>query len=214
MQFLKIDKKPKFGFSKSEIITYAKSVIEKEAKGIRNLLQYINNEFANAVNEILNCKGKVVIVGLGKSGHIGKKIAASMASTGTPAFFVHGDEMLHGDLGMIEKRDTVITISNSGETKEIINDFPTLKKIGCKIISITSNLNSTIAKNSDIHLCIGKLEEADHLNLAPTTSAAVTLIMGDALALTLSYIKGFKKEDFALFHPGGNLGKGLTGKEI
>jgi len=211
---MQIDKKLKISFSKDEIITYAKGVIEKEDKGIRSLLHHINGEFANVVNEILNCKGKVVIVGLGKSGHIGKKIAASMASTGTPAFFVHGDELLHGDFGMIEKKDVVIALSNSGETREIINDFPILRKIGCKVISITSNPNSTMALNSDIHICIGKLKEADHLNLAPTTSSTATLVMGDAIALTLSYLKGFRSEDFAFYHPGGSLGKGLTGKEL
>ena len=207
---LKINK----SLNKDKIISYAKSVINKEIDGVKKLLDLIDDNFTKAVEVILKCKGKIIIVGIGKSGHVGKKIAASMASTGTPSFFVHGDEALHGDLGMIERDDVVIALSNSGETREMINDFPTLKKIGCKIISITSNPNSTMAKNSDVHICIGKLKEADHLNLAPTTSSTVTLIMGDALALTLSYLKGFKKEDFALYHPGGSLGKGLTGREI
>ena len=204
----------KSNYKKEEIISYAKNVIDNEVSGINKLLNHIDANFVNAIGILLDCKGKVVIMALGKSGHVGKKIAASMASTGTPAFFVHGDETLHGDLGMIEKRDTVIALSNSGETREMLNNFPTLKKIGCKIISITSNPDSTMAKNSDIHICIGKLEEADHMKLAPTTSSTATLVLGDALALTLSYIKGFKKEDFALFHPGGSLGKGLTGKEL
>jgi len=207
---LKINK----SLNKDKIISYAKSVINKEIDGVKKLLDLIDDNFTKAVEVILKCKGKIIIVGIGKSGHVGKKIAASMASTGTPSFFVHGDEALHGDLGMIERDDVVIALSNSGETREMINDFHTLKKIGCKIISITSNPNSTMAKNSDVHICIGKLKEADHLNLAPTTSSTVTLIMGDALALTLSYLKGFKKEDFALYHPGGSLGKGLTGREI
>lgn len=197
-----------------EIISYAKSVIEKELTGIKTLLELIDNNFTKAVKLIIDCKGKIVILGIGKSGHVGKKIAASMASTGTPAFFVHGDETLHGDLGMIEKDDIVIALSNSGETREMLNDFPTLKKIGCKIISITSNPDSTMAKNSDIHLSIGKLKEADHLGLAPSTSSTVTLVIGDALAFTVSYLKNFTSTDFALFHPGGSLGKGLTGKEI
>lgn len=199
---------------KEEIISYAKSVLDNEVSGINKLFDHIDDNFVKAISVLLDCKGKVVIIGLGKSGHVGKKIAASMASTGTPAFFVHGDETLHGDLGMIEKKDIVIALSNSGETREIINDFPTLRKIGCKVISITSNPNSTMALNSDIHICIGKLKEADHLNLAPTTSSTATLVMGDAIALTLSYLKGFRSEDFALYHPGGSLGKGLTGKEM
>jgi arabinose-5-phosphate isomerase len=197
-----------------EIILYAKSVINMELSGIKTLLELIDNNFIKAAKLLIDCNGKVVILGIGKSGHIGKKIAASMASTGTPAFFVHGDETLHGDLGMIEKKDIVIALSNSGETREMLNDFPTLKKIGCKIISITSNSNSTMAKNSDIHLSIGKLKEADHLGLAPSTSSTVTLVIGDALAFTVSYLKKFTSMDFALFHPGGSLGKGLTGKEI
>ena len=199
---------------KEEIISYAKSVLDNEVSGINKLSDRIDDNFVNAIGILLDCKGKVVIMALGKSGHVGKKIAASMASTGTPAFFVHGDETLHGDLGMIEKSDIVIALSNSGETREMLNNFPTLKKIGCKIISITSNPDSTMAKNSDIHLCIGKLEEADHMRLAPSTSSTATLVMGDAIALTLSYLKEFKKEDFALFHPGGSLGKGLTGKVV
>jgi len=207
---LKIDT----SLNKTEVISYAKGVINKEIDGAKRLLDLIDDNFTKAVGTILNCKGKVIVIGIGKSGHIGKKIAASMASTGTPSFFVHGDEALHGDLGMIEKDDIVIALSNSGETREILSGFPTLKEIGCNIISITSNLDSTMAKNSDIHICIGKLKEADHLNLAPTTSSTVTLIMGDALAVTVSYLKEFKKEDFALYHPGGSLGKNLTGKEI
>ena len=199
---------------KEEIISYAKSVLDNEVSGIKKLSDHIDDNFVKAISVLLDCKGKVVIIGLGKSGHVGKKIAASMASTGTPAFFVHGDETLHGDLGMIEKKDIVIALSNSGETREILNDFLTLRKIGCKVISITSNPNSTMALNSDIHICIGKLKEADHLNLAPTTSSTATLVMGDAIALTLSYLKGFRSEDFALYHPGGSLGKDLTGKEM
>jgi arabinose-5-phosphate isomerase len=204
----------KSNYKKEEIISYAKNVLDIEVSGIKKLSNCIDGSFVNAIDVLLDCKGKVVIMGLGKSGHIGKKIAATMSSTGTPAFFVHGDETLHGDLGMIEKKDVVIALSNSGETREMLNSYPTLKKIGCKIISITSNPDSTMAKNSDIHLCIGKLEEADHMRLAPTTSSTATLVLGDTLALTLSYLKGFKKEDFSLYHPGGSLGKGLTGKEL
>jgi arabinose-5-phosphate isomerase len=199
---------------KEKIINYAKNAINCEVEFIKKMARYINDDFYSAINMIMDCEGKVILFGLGKSGHIGKKIAASMASTGTPSFFLHGDEALHGDLGMIERKDVVIALSNSGETRELLSCIPVLKKIGCRIISITSNPASTLAKESDIHIFIGKLKEADHLNLAPTTSAAATLVLGDALVVTLSYIKGFKKEDFALRHPGGSLGKNLTGKEV
>lgn len=192
---------------KDKIIDFGKDVINCEISYIKKMVKYIDDDFYRAINMIMECKGKVILFGLGKSGHVGKKIAASMASTGTPSFFLHGDEALHGDLGMIEKRDIVIALSNSGETKELLSCIPTLKKIGCIIISITSNHESTLAKNSDIHISIGKLKEADHLKLAPTTSATAMLVLGDALAVTLSYLKGFKKENFALFHPGGNLGR-------
>lgn len=199
---------------KEEIIKYAKNAINCELDHIRKMVDYIDENFIRVVNLIIKSKGKVILIGLGKSGHIGKKIAASMASTGTPSFFIHGDEALHGDLGMIEKKDTVIALSNSGETREILNCIPILKKIGCKVISITSDPDSTLAKNSDVHISIGRLKEADHLNLAPTTSSTATLVLGDALAVTLSYLKSFRREDFALYHPGGCLGKNLTGKEI
>ena len=199
---------------RDEILRYAKGVVEKEVEGVKQLVDHIDDDYIEAIRLILGCNGKVVVLGLGKSGHVGKKIAASFASTGTPAFFVHGDETLHGDLGMIEDKDVVIVLTNSGETREIRHGYPTLKQIGCKIISITAHLDCSVAKQSDVHLCIGKLIEADHLNLAPTTSATATLVLGDALALTVSYLKNFTKEKFALFHPGGSLGKGLTGKEI
>lgn len=200
--------------NKDEVISYAKKAINCELCYIKKMISNIDDDFFKAIKIILECQGKVILMGLGKSGHVGKKIAASMASTGTPSFFLHGDEALHGDLGMVEKKDVVIALSNSGETRELLNCIPTLKNIGCKIISITSNPDSTLAKNSNIHISIGKLKEADHLNLAPTTSATATLVLGDALAVTLSCLKGFEKEDFALYHPGGSLGKNLTGKEL
>lgn len=200
--------------NKKEIIEFAKKAIECEIENLKKISGSIDDNFIDAIRLIQQCKGKIIITGIGKSGHIGKKIAASMASTGTPSFFLHGDEALHGDLGMIEKKDVVIALSNSGETSEILNGFPTLEKIGCKIISITSDPGSTMAKKSDVHISIGKLQEADHLNLAPTTSTTATLVLGDAIAVTLSYLKGFKGEDFALCHPAGALGKKLTGKEL
>ncbi|MDD3819049.1 MAG: SIS domain-containing protein [Actinomycetota bacterium] len=199
---------------KYKIIEFAKKAIHCELNHITKVSDSIGDDFFQATRMILDCGGKVILFGLGKSGHVGKKIAASMASTGTPSFFLHADEALHGDLGMIEKKDVVIALSNSGETRELLNAIPTMKKIGCRIISITSNENSTLAQHSDLHISIGKIKEADHLNLAPTTSSTVTLVLGDALAVTLSYLKGFKKKDFALCHPGGSLGKSLTGKSI
>jgi arabinose-5-phosphate isomerase len=204
----------KLDLDKEKIISFAKNAINSEINYVKEMANYINDDFYRAINMIMECKGKVVLMGLGKSGHVAKKIAASLASTGTPSFFVHGDEALHGDLGMIEKKDVLIILSNSGETRELLCSLPALKKIGCKIISITSNPDSTLAKNSDVHISIGKSREADHLNLAPTASSTATLVLGDAIAVTLSYLKGFKKEDFALYHPGGALGKKLTGKEI
>ena len=197
-----------------KIIEFARNAIECEIDNLKKIIESIDDNFLKAIRLIQKCQGKVIITGIGKSGHVGKKIAASMASTGTPSFFLHGDEALHGDLGMIEKKDVLIALSNSGETKELLNSYPSLKKIGCKIISITSNSDSTMAKKSDVHISIGKLKEADHLNLAPTTSATATLVLGDAIAVTLSYLKGFKEEDFAICHPAGTLGKKLTGKEI
>jgi arabinose-5-phosphate isomerase len=159
---------------------------------------------------MLDCKGKVIVTGVGKSGHIGKKIAASLASTGTPAFFVHSTEGVHGDLGMIQQEDVVILISNSGETKEVLSLLPTLEKIGSKRISITSKEKSTLALSCDVVLAYQYEGEADHLGLAPTISSTLTLVIGDALAVALSILKDFKKEDFHLYHPGGSLGQQLT----
>ncbi|MCL5986852.1 MAG: SIS domain-containing protein [Actinobacteria bacterium] len=196
-----------------KIIEYIKEVINIELSEAQKLLDRLDDSFVLAVEKIISIKGKVIITGVGKSGHIGSKIAATLASTGTPSFFMHADEALHGDSGMVEKDDIVIAISNSGETKEVLALYPTLKEVGCFVISITSNPKSTMAKNSDLHLCIGSIIEADHLGLAPTTSSTVTLILGDALAISLSRLRGFNKDNFALFHPGGALGKSLTGKE-
>ncbi len=195
-----------------DILSYIKNVIDIEASSIKTLSEQIGPEFETAVNLIFNCKGKVIITGVGKSGHIGKKIAASLASTGTPAFFVHSTEGLHGDLGMIQKEDVVIMISNSGETAEVISLLPSLLKIGSKRIAITSKVGSTLAKASDVALTYQYDREADSLGLAPTTSSTITLIIGDALAIALSILKDFKKEDFHLYHPGGSLGKKLSEK--
>lgn len=191
---------------KEEIV----KVLNIESTAISKLSENIDDRFEDAVNLIMECSGKVVISGVGKSGHIGKKIAATFASTGTPSFFVHSTEGVHGDLGMIEKNDLVILISNSGETQEVLNLIPTLKKIGVKSLAITSNNESTLAKNVDVQLIYSYEKEADSLNLAPSTSSTLTLVIGDALALTVSKLKKFTNDDFYLYHPGGSLGKKLS----
>lgn len=189
-----------------------KSVMEIEANAIRKLSENIGSTFEDAVKMIYSCKGKVIVTGVGKSGHIGKKIAATFSSTGTSAFFVHSTEGVHGDLGMIQKDDIVFMISNSGETKEVLNLLPSLKKIGSNLISLTSNPSSTLAKSSNIAISYQFNKEADHLGLAPTTSSTLALVIGDALAVSLSEMKGFKNKDFHLYHPGGNLGQILSSK--
>jgi arabinose-5-phosphate isomerase len=192
------------------ILSYIKNVIDIEASSIKNLSDQIGPEFETAVNMLLNAKGKIIITGVGKSGHVGKKIAASLASTGTPAFFVHSTEGVHGDLGMVQNDDVVIMISNSGETSEVLSLLPSLIKIGSKRIALTSKKDSTLAQASDVALTYAFDREADPLGLAPTTSSTMTLVIGDALAIATSILKGFKKEDFHLYHPGGSLGKKLS----
>ncbi|CAK1801365.1 D-arabinose 5-phosphate isomerase KdsD [Vibrio crassostreae] len=187
----------------------AKQVLETEVAGLTQLDQYFNDDFCKTCDLILNNKGKVVVMGMGKSGHIGNKIAATLASTGTSAFFVHPGEAAHGDLGMIEPGDIVIAISNSGESGEILSLFPVLKRLNIKIISMTGKPASNMATLSDIHLQISVPEEACPLGLAPTTSTTATLVMGDALAVALLQARGFTAQDFALSHPGGALGRQL-----
>lgn len=184
-------------------------VLDTEIAGLKQLVQYFNDDFCLACDLILNNNGKVVVMGMGKSGHIGKKIAATLASTGTSAFFVHPGEASHGDLGMIEPTDIVIAISNSGESTEILSLFPVLKRLNIKLISMTGKPQSTMAKLSDIHLQITVPEEACPLGQAPTSSTTATLVMGDALAVSLLRARGFTSEDFALSHPGGALGRKL-----
>lgn len=193
------------------VLTYIKEVIAAEASAISALASQIGAEFEVAVELIRTCKGKVVVTGVGKSGHIGKKIAASLASTGTPAFFVHSTEGVHGDLGMIQEDDVVIMISNSGETAEVLGLLPSLAKIGAKRIAITSKKDSTLARSCDTALIYHYEKEADHLGLAPTTSSTITLVLGDALAVAVSRLNHFQKEDFHLYHPGGSLGQQLSG---
>lgn len=191
------------------IIEEAKRVIRIEAEALRNLADSIDNTFTEAVRMILSSKGRVIVTGMGKSGLVGQKIASTMASTGTPAFFLHPAEALHGDLGMIIKGDVVIAISNSGETEEVLRILPIVRRIGAGLISMTGRQGSTLAKSGDVHLNIAIKEEACPLGLAPTASTTATLAMGDALAVALLVERGFKAEDFALFHPGGALGKKL-----
>ena len=187
----------------------AKNVINIEQQAIIELLQYIDENFEKSCNLIFNCQGRVIVIGMGKSGHIGGKIAATLASTGTPAFFVHPGEASHGDLGMITKDDVVLTISNSGETGEVLAIIPVIKRIGAKLISMTGNVISTLAKLADTHICIKVTNEACPLGLAPTSSTTATLVMGDAIAIALLNARGFTADDFALSHPGGSLGKRL-----
>ncbi len=187
----------------------ARRVLKIEAEAVEALINRIDDSFEEAVEMILRCKGRVAVTGMGKSGLIGKKIAATLASTGTPALFLHPAEGIHGDLGMVTRGDTVIALSNSGETEEISRMLPSLKRLGIRIIALTGNPESTLAKNSDVVINVGVKEEACPLGLAPTASTTAALAMGDALAVALLDKRGFKEEDFACFHPGGTLGKKL-----
>ncbi|PSW18469.1 KpsF/GutQ family sugar-phosphate isomerase [Photobacterium sanctipauli] len=188
---------------------HGRKVIEIEAEALQNLTQYINGSFTEACELIARCPGKVIVMGMGKSGHIGNKIAASLASTGTPAFFVHPGEASHGDLGMIKQGDVVLAISNSGEASEVLALLPVIKRLGIPMISMTGKPESSMAKLSQIHLQITVKKEACPLNLAPTSSTTATLAMGDALAIALMESRGFTADDFALSHPGGALGRKL-----
>lgn len=187
----------------------ARDIFEIESKAIANLSNLLTDDFTDAVRSISESDGKLIISGMGKSGIMGKKIAATLASTGTPSFFLHPGEAYHGDLGMIEKDDIVLLLSNSGDTDEVLKIIPFLKNQGNTIISISGNPKSTLAKNSNYHLNIYVAKEGCPLNLAPMSSTTSTLVMGDALAASLMKVKGFQDEDFARFHPGGSLGRRL-----
>lgn len=187
----------------------ALNVIDIEKKAIAQLSQYIDDSFSAACELLFNCQGKVVITGMGKSGHIANKIAATLASTGTSSFFVHPGEASHGDLGMIAKEDVVIAISNSGESNEILALYPVLKRLSIPVIAMTGNTNSTMAREAQVSLCSKVEQEACPLGLAPTSSTTATLVMGDAIAVALLEAKGFTANDFALSHPGGSLGRKL-----
>jgi len=192
-----------------QIKKFALEILDIEAAAIRNLRKHVGASFLKAVQIISASRGRIILTGMGKPGFIARKIAATMASTGTPSFFVHPAEAVHGDLGMITVDDVVIAISQSGESLEVVNLLPVLKKFGVPLIAMTSRAQSTLAKNATVVLDLGVTKEACPLNLAPSASTTASLALGDALALCLSKIKKFKSEDFAVFHPGGNLGKRL-----
>ena len=187
----------------------ARQVLRIEADAVLALADRIDGAFLHALSLILNCHGRVIVCGIGKSGHIGRKIASTLASTGTPAFFVHPAEASHGDLGMITAQDVVITISNSGESMEVLNIVPSIKRQGAKLIAITGKPESTLARDADAHLDAAVAQEACPLNLAPTASTTAVLALGDALAVALLDARGFGAEDFARSHPGGALGRRL-----
>tara|TARA_R110002167_G_scaffold8206_13_gene38153 strand:- start:11296 stop:12273 length:978 start_codon:yes stop_codon:yes gene_type:complete len=187
----------------------ALSVIAIEQQAIADLSQYIDQNFVAACERILACKGKVVVCGMGKSGHIGHKISATLASTGTPAFFMHPAEANHGDLGMLTEQDILLAISNSGETAELLALLPVVKRLGVPIIAMSNSASNTLARYADVNLCIKVQQEACSLGLAPTSSTTATLVMGDALAVALLNARGFTSDDFALSHPGGSLGRKL-----
>lgn len=194
------------------LISFGLNVLNIEVSALSHLSSKLDVNFAKACRAILQCTGRVIVIGIGKSGHIANKIAATFASTGTPAFFVHPAEAIHGDLGMITKDDLAILISKSGEANEILTFMPLLKRLGIPLINITGNLNSTIAKMSDINLDASVEREACSLNLAPTASTTVALALGDALAVSILQARGFTSDDFARSHPGGTLGRRLLVK--
>ncbi|MBN1594811.1 KpsF/GutQ family sugar-phosphate isomerase [candidate division FCPU426 bacterium] len=193
----------------SPVIQDAQRVLRIEAKAIADLVRQVGPEFESAVEMVFQCPGRVVVTGLGKSGVIGQKIAATLASTGTPSVFVHASEAIHGDLGILVPQDIVIAISNSGETEELVRLLPHFKRLGLKLIAMTGKTGSSLAVNADVVLNVGVREEACPLGLAPTASTTAVLAMGDALAVSLMNRRGFKPEDFSKLHPGGELGKSL-----
>ena len=195
--------------SRHETLALAQRVLEIEARAVRELSSRLDDNFAQAVRIVLECKGRVVVSGMGKSGHIARKIASTLASTGTPAFFVHPAEASHGDLGMITRDDVLIGLSNSGESAELLVIIPVIKREGAKFISMTGNPASSMAREADIHLDAAVSEEACPLGLAPTASTTAALALGDALAVALLEARGFREEDFARSHPGGSLGRRL-----
>jgi len=194
---------------RNAILSLGRAVIESEAGAVEALFERIDERFVTACQSMLVCKGHIIVIGVGKSGHVANKIAATLASTGTPAFFVHPAEAGHGDMGMIRRDDMVLIISNSGETAEVNAILPPLKRLGVKLISMTGNPDSTLARHADINLDVSVAQEACPLGLAPTSSTTAAMVMGDALAVALLESRGFTREDFARSHPAGQLGRKL-----
>lgn len=192
-----------------QLKTLGLAVINTELEAVTALRDRIDDAFVTACNYFLQCEGRIVVIGMGKSGHIAGKIAATFASTGSPAFFVHPGEASHGDLGMITDKDVVLALSNSGETNEILIILPIIKRLGIPLVAMTGKPQSTLAKTASVHIDVSATKEACPLGLAPTSSTTVALVMGDALAIALLESHGFTAEDFALSHPGGNLGRRL-----
>ncbi len=195
--------------NKNKIIALGKAVLETEAMALKSLSSRLNSSFYQACVLVLKCEGRIIVTGMGKSGHVGGKIAATFASTGTPSFFVHPGEASHGDLGMITENDVVVALSNSGETEEIITLLPVIKRLGVKLIVLSGTPNSTLTKNATVFIDTSVEKEACPLGLAPTTSTTAALAMGDALAVALLEQRGFNSDDFARSHPGGVLGRRL-----
>ena len=195
--------------SNDELLDLARETLEIEARAVQRMSSRLSDDFASACHLCMATTGRVVVTGIGKSGHIASKIAATLASTGTPAFFMHPAEASHGDIGMITNQDLLLAISYSGESDEIITFLPLIKRLGVKLVAMTGNPDSTLANTADVHLDVGVTEEACPLNLAPTASTTATLAMGDALAVALLKYRGFTAEDFARSHPSGALGKRL-----
>lgn len=193
----------------TDSIAAAKEVLAIEAKAIIDLVEHIDAGFEKAIRILLQCQGRVVVSGIGKSGHIARKIAATFASTGTPAFFVHPAEASHGDLGMVTRDDVFVALSNSGESAELLTIIPVLKRQGAKLVALTGNAASTLGREADVHLYAGARQEACPLNLAPTASTTAALALGDAIAVALMRARGFTQDEFARSHPGGTLGRKL-----
>ncbi|MBI3763982.1 MAG: SIS domain-containing protein [Chloroflexi bacterium] len=189
------------------ILEVASYVLKREAEAVDNLRERLGPDFERAAEMLLNCAGRVIVTGVGKSGHLGRKLAATLASTGTPALFVHAGEAAHGDLGMMKANDVVIAMSHSGATDEVIHILPIIRDIGAHLIAMTSKPDSPLGKASDVVLNLGVGQEADPRGLAPTSSAVAMLALGDALAMAVSVARGFTRDDFLRFHPGGSLGR-------
>ena len=200
---------PSSGNKPTPAIAAARDVLEIEARAITELITRVDAQFEQAIHILLQCQGRVVVSGIGKSGHIARKVASTLASTGTPAFFVHPAEASHGDLGMVTRNDVFLALSNSGETAELLTLIPVLKRQGAKLVAMTGNPASTLGREADVHLYAGAAQEACPLNLAPTASTTAALALGDAIAVALMRARGFTQDEFARSHPGGSLGRKL-----